>query len=444
MSNKIQHTRTTQAPVQAKKAVQASKATTQQPEVKKPEADQVQLSEAVQKEQQKRQLSMDQLKKDPAAYQAYERLSAEQREKYSQLSVKTMKDGDVDANPRLRELLTNGKLTQVDKDNVSTLDHLDKLSNSPRNPKLDQQQVLNETVDQIADPGKIHQSGRGTCAPTSMEYRLASESPAEYARLAEGLTSSEGQLVARDGSTLKTNQSSLTADNTDRSSVSRVIQSSLMDHVAPEGQRYDNNVPQMKDGKQVGTGGFVQNSDGKQVGDGMSDEQMKQTWKTLSGENPDAVSLNDKSSEFERQITRDRIERDLAEGRKVNVSLEWQAPGGEHGRHALTVERQDEEYVYLRNPWGKDEQGQKDSADRLLVDNEGMIKMKKEDFYKRVTLSQTREEGTLETVYQQHKAGVQVVGNSLSRGFDRLRQAYNQQAEWQQSNPWLAGINAVA
>ena len=128
----------------------------------------------------------------------------------------------------------------------------------------------------------------------------------------------------------------------------------------------------------------------------------------------------------------------------MNVSLEWQAPGGEHGRHALTVERQDEEYVYLRNPWGKDEQGQKDSTDRLLVDNEGMIKMKKEDFYKRVTLSQTREEGTLETVYQQHKAGVQVVGNSLSRGFDRLRQAYNQQAEWQQSNPWLAGINAVA
>ena len=81
---------------------------------------------------------------------------------------------------------------------------------------------------------------------------------------------------------------------------------------------------------------------------------------------------------------------------------------------------------------------------RFLVDNEGTIKMTKEEFYKRVSLSQTREEGTLETVYQQHKAGVEVVGNKLSQGYDRLREAYNRQSEFQQSHPWLAGFQAVA
>ena len=156
----------------------------------------------------------------------------EEKEKYSQISS-ILKKND---RKNLEMLLKNGKLLNTNSnDKTSTLDNLHKIITIPRFDGLEPEVVLKETVNTLADPFVITQqfgdipkpfvpkvleiarqnsaksnllerlnqkdNGQevneksinvehsGCCVAASIEFNLASQMPAEFARFAESLTS---------------------------------------------------------------------------------------------------------------------------------------------------------------------------------------------------------------------------------------------------------------
>ena len=77
---------------------------------------------------------------------------------------------------------------------------------------------------------------------------------------------------------------------------------------------------------------------------------------------------------------------ELKEGRNPHVRMLWDKnPGARDANHALSVDRIDGDYVYLRNPWGNDEKGGGNGPPREVVDPKtGLVRMKKDDFYSRL------------------------------------------------------------
>ena len=120
----------------------------------------------------------------------------------------------------LQEILKTGKLLSTNSnDNSTTLDNLYKIATTKRVEGLDKKNILEETIKTIKHPFKITQkfgdipshlqgqvineelkSGKqisamdldvksSTCPAASIEFNLAHKMPAEFARMAEGLTS---------------------------------------------------------------------------------------------------------------------------------------------------------------------------------------------------------------------------------------------------------------
>lgn len=120
----------------------------------------------------------------------------------------------------LQELLKTGKLlTTSSNDNSTTLDNLYKIATTKRAEGLDRKNILEETIKTIKHPFRITQkfgdipanlqrqvieeelkSGKqvsamdldvksSTCPAASIEFNIAHKMPAEFARMAEGLTS---------------------------------------------------------------------------------------------------------------------------------------------------------------------------------------------------------------------------------------------------------------
>lgn len=140
--------------------------------------------------------------------------------KYSDLVANLDQDGRQAANLLLK---TGILLNNNSNDKTSTLDNLHNIITNPRAKGLDAKVVLNETVKTLANPFKITQKfgdipahlqdavadyqsqdenkdfnavkaeqnvkNSGCCVAASIEYNLASQMPAEFARLAEGFSS---------------------------------------------------------------------------------------------------------------------------------------------------------------------------------------------------------------------------------------------------------------
>ncbi len=151
-------------------------------------------------------------------------VSKDEKEQYSKLSAAL----DAKGRKQLDALLKSGKLLNNNSDDKSTtLENLYKIISSPRANGLDAQNVLKETVKALENPCSItqrlgnipksfkeevqanakmmnpEQSGNDTqqkvempehgrsnsCVSASIEFCLAAQNPAEYARFAQNLTS---------------------------------------------------------------------------------------------------------------------------------------------------------------------------------------------------------------------------------------------------------------
>lgn len=157
--------------------------------------------------------------KDPAQNQKYQELKAV---------------ADTETKSKLKRLLKSGRLQNRNSNNNTTvLDNLHKIATTPRHQGLDNKVILKETVSAIENPFVITQNfgdipnekvsalvafqeqlkgtsqapegltlnpntfdvpASSTCVAASMQFNLADKKPAEYARLAEGLSSQSAQV----------------------------------------------------------------------------------------------------------------------------------------------------------------------------------------------------------------------------------------------------------
>ena len=86
-------------------------------------------------------------------------------------------------------------------DGTSMLDSLDRMANAPNAKGF-----LDNTLADVLRPDRIWQGDAPTCTVSTMQYELAKEKPAEYARLMTGLTV-DGSVTLAGGGTLETNVS---------------------------------------------------------------------------------------------------------------------------------------------------------------------------------------------------------------------------------------------
>lgn len=146
--------------------------------------------------------------------------------------TEVVKNLDSEGRQAAQFLLKTGiLLSNKSNDKSSTLDNLHNIISNPRAKGLDSQVLLNETVKTLANPFKITQkfgdipehlqspiadyrmstegidagtayesqnvNNSGCCVAASIEFNLASQNPAEFARIAEGL-SSEKQSATKE------------------------------------------------------------------------------------------------------------------------------------------------------------------------------------------------------------------------------------------------------
>ncbi len=130
-------------------------------------------------------------------------------QKYTEISANLDSDGKKSLDYMLK---TGTLLSNNSNDKSTTLDNLHKMITNQRAKGLDSKTMLNDTVKTIANPAIITQhfgnipdnikdtlnaydpstkevTHSGCCVAASIEYNLASQMPAEFARVAEGLSS---------------------------------------------------------------------------------------------------------------------------------------------------------------------------------------------------------------------------------------------------------------
>ncbi|MEB3205546.1 MAG: hypothetical protein VKP57_12705 [Candidatus Sericytochromatia bacterium] len=259
-----------------------------------------------------------------------------------------------------------------------------------RKAGLTSAKMLPQLIEQLDNPGLIHQSRFGTCAATTVQYYMATNHPAEYARMTVDLLS-KGTFQTSSGVVYARDPGSLTRDKTDtRKDIDRILQTTIMDQ---------------EDAFGVVKGSYDPRTDKHSTGNsGMYTETISRVMNELSAttgqathyDNPykyDAaakqyvVDAEGKLVQDPEKVTRmlDSIKGWLEKGTETYVSLKWDISGKSiHGYHALLVTKVEGDYIHLRNPWGKgDTKAQVDAGmgpAREILDNQGNVRMKLSDF----------------------------------------------------------------
>lgn len=330
------------------------------------------------------------LRGNARANQAYQRMTPEQRAQVDRLAMNNPSQNG-QANPDVMALLSNGTMAARDRQGQTTLQHLTTFSNQRTAQGLNREQGLRELMHTLADPGTIAQRNRGTCSPTSIEYSHARRQPADFARTMTGLFSESGQVRLANGETMTRNASGVAADDSNRSSIDRVYQSTMMDF--GNGTADYNNAT---DTHSVRRGVRPTASGSYTSGSGLADVDAARARSAVFGEAHTATGLSTNGGiSGIRRFTTDRdLQRELREGRQPQISMSWNPnPNAQHSSHAVVIERMDDNYVYLRNPWGNGDTGGNDGPPRTVVDAQrGIVRMTKDDFYARIQGTVTRQD----------------------------------------------------
>lgn len=316
---------------------------------------------------------LSQLRGNERIWNIYQRLKPEEKRKFMSLAIKLYTPGN-DGNssgsvePALLSLLSDNKLFDRDSEGTTLLDNLSLMAGQEFAEGLEGNNILRETIRNTGDPERIHQGygeqGKGTCTVTTMEYMNAAQYGSEYVRIISGLTGREGRVQLRNGDMMERDEDTINDDGSNRSPVSRIYQASMMEY-ANGILNYNN----LSDRHSDGTGGL----------------NVSQLNRALN-----AILPYESTSRRYRAGMRDIAEREIMEalrqGRFVPVGLEWGGDDGTPGGHKLLLERIEGDFVYLRNPWGSEERGDRrgDEPEREVVGRGGHIRMTVEEFFRRL------------------------------------------------------------
>jgi uncharacterized protein YvpB len=319
---------------------------------------------------------------NPQAYENYNNLSEEEKELFADIAGAASAPGTL--NPDLVILLESGMLTgEVDGQDVTLLQNLSDMSTQEFASELNGQNILCQTLQHVARPESMKQGNIGTCTVAALQYLQAREHPADYVQTVAGLTGTEGQVdLGYGGDPIVVHEGSLESDQTGRDDVSRIYQATMMEYGNGEYWDYNNEDHQHVDpetGKPRGESGGLNTWEYERVASAVLPYDIS----TSYGSEDEAVW----------DMIEEEIQQSLDEGIPVAVALKWtyDDENETYSGHQLVIIDMDDEYVYLRNPWGDSERGSAGDGDSVRPDREavpdengnsgGVIRMRKDVFF---------------------------------------------------------------
>jgi hypothetical protein len=284
----------------------------------------------------------------------------------------------------LGKLLADGTLLKSRdlRNGGNLLLQLNRMATEPLAPGLNRTSLLSGMVTQAQDPGTISQGSRGTCTVTTVEYMLATKSPAEYARVMTDLATGDGSVTLADGTQAHRVPDSTATDDSGRSDVSRLFEAAMM-QVGTGLLTYSDKTDKTGVGPYTFLPGGLGNRQVTRVANAVLDGHYR---------SDDAVPLIGEipyTSVGGKRLMRD-LEAALAKGERVPVGLDWRGEGEwkPAGHEVLALKVQDGR-VYFRNPWGAysapgTEEGGKDSPRRRIEADGGIESMTIDEMQRRI------------------------------------------------------------
>jgi len=266
-------------------------------------------------------------------------------------------------------MLRDGTVDKADDAGATVVDNLVKLDNQTMAKGLDRGVVMDEVLETVTSPGVIHQDSKGSCTVTTLEYLHVRKDPSDYIRVVGDLTEEGGVTTLKNGEKIIRNPNGLAVDGTTRSNIDRVYQSTMMDYGG--GGHYDNVV----DGHISASGLKIDSGLAYKGTNRVEDGVLGGKWKRefLNVDDPMA------RSEFEKEVAGA-----AGKDEHVPIAMRWaEDPKDVHAGHMLSAYKVDDDFVYLRNPWGRQDDGLGDGPAREIL-GDGNVRIKKTDFYARV------------------------------------------------------------
>lgn len=268
----------------------------------------------------------------------------------------------------LSDLTRDGKLGQGSK----LLSEIQELDRTQVHPSLSKSKVVRETIETVADPGKISQGCKGTCAITSPQYSLADEIPETFVQVTRELVSEKGVAKLSDGQRMLRNESGLKPDGSGRRTVDRVFQSSAMD--------FPNKALGKKQSYHNGKDAHLDDL-GKKVHSGTTDDGRRVLNEALFGRNLGTQDFPNQLRGQARVAAENEFLSVLESARQQGRSLQVSSPWGDGPLgHAFTIERADGDFLIGRNPHGASDRGL-GGIPRTMIDSQGRFRVKKSDFF---------------------------------------------------------------
>jgi hypothetical protein len=229
-------------------------------------------------------------------------------------------------------------LGDKDSSGKTLLDNLSQVATQKLNPNIAGSattgSMLDQLVTSIANPDEIKQGTAPTCTVASMQFEMARDNPAEYARMVAGLAGPTGSATMAGGGTLTFDPGSSAKNALDGRDVSQAIfQSAAMDYANGGTAKYD-----------PVTGENVSASGAKDQG--LSPSQQTTMLDQLFGVKYVTDELPDTAS---RAAELNDLKNYVAVGRNRPVLMEIDQGSF---NHAVTFEMMKDNKIYFRDPYG--------------------------------------------------------------------------------------------
>lgn len=232
----------------------------------------------------------------------------------------------------LQAFLRDGRLTAARdlRGHKDLLAHLATIAQGPLAAGLDRSTLLDHLLQELAEPVKIAQGSKSTCAATAALMVAAARQPAELARLVAGLAAPGGGVTLATGESLTREADWALVDDGGRTLSQRLLQPALMEF-GNGLQAYDNTADTNHLGPlPLGLAG-------------LSAGGTRRVTEALTGERFKAVTLY----RWNRAGALDALRAAVAAGKQVPIAMTWEA-----GLHQLVVVAIHGDHVELLNPGG--------------------------------------------------------------------------------------------
>ena len=226
--------------------------------------------------------------------------------------------------------------------------------------------MLAQLVRHVENPLRVMQGrGRGTCGAATVEYLMLRTRPAEMCRLVDGLTGLDQKVAMRSGASLELPPTAIERDDSGRVDLDRLVQSAFMARATTMHWIFDYD-------NQKDHGDLWSEIQGNSL---IPLSGFGSLYDDATGVSHSTVSTLSTGAE----TIAARVEAELAKGGRVPVLTGFTAPGDLHWLTAEKIDAaptvQGKRWAYLRNPWGKDEDGQGQPTRWPLTDGGGRIAM---------------------------------------------------------------------